>query len=93
MSDVPDITFCLDVGGSAPALVGMGTVPTPEEIEAARTPNGGWTRETLASWSVSWPPPKGWRKDLAERSLQIEAGHPAAESDDKSLVAQDETLW
>lgn len=38
--------------------------PTKEEIEAARTPNGGWTKETLKSWGVSWPPKKGWREKL-----------------------------
>jgi hypothetical protein len=38
--------------------------PTAEEIEAAHTPAGGWTRDTLARWGVSWPPPKGWRKAL-----------------------------
>ncbi|NKS00469.1 hypothetical protein GTA09_21515 [Rhodococcus hoagii] len=39
--------------------------PTEAEIEAARTPAGGWTRETLAAWGVPWPPPKGWRKQFA----------------------------
>lgn len=34
------------------------------EIEAAKTRKGGWTRETLAGWGVSWPPPKGWREKL-----------------------------
>lgn len=43
-------------------------LPTPEEIEAAKTANGGWTREQLAAWGVSWPPPKGWRKALEERA-------------------------
>jgi hypothetical protein len=43
--------------------------PTPEEIEAARTPNGGWTRETLRSWGVSWPPKNGWKREL-ERNHQ-----------------------
>ena len=38
--------------------------PTPEQIDAARTPKGGWTRETLAKWGVPWPPPKGWRAEL-----------------------------
>jgi hypothetical protein len=37
---------------------------TEEEIEAARSPRGGWTAETLAGWGVSWPPPKGWRDKL-----------------------------
>uniref|UniRef100_UPI003F492A5B hypothetical protein n=1 Tax=Sphaerisporangium sp. CA-236357 TaxID=3240030 RepID=UPI003F492A5B len=43
------------------------TVPSPEEVEAARTPAGGWTREQLAEWGVPWPPPKGWKATLAER--------------------------
>lgn len=36
-------------------------MPTPAEIEAARSPAGGWTRATLAGWGVPWPPPKGWK--------------------------------
>jgi hypothetical protein len=39
-------------------------IPSPAEIEAAKTPRGGWTRATLATWGVPWPPPKGWRKAL-----------------------------
>jgi len=37
-----------------------------EEIEACRTPAGGYsfTRERLASWGVPWPPPAGWRRAL-----------------------------
>lgn len=42
---------------------------TDREIDAARTPGGGWTRETLEGWGVSWPPPKGWRKALATPTL------------------------
>lgn len=38
-----------------------------QEIEAAQTPNGGWTRAQLAKWGVPWPPPKGWRKQLEAR--------------------------
>lgn len=38
------------------------------EIDAARTPAGGWTRDQLAQWGVPWPPPKGWRKSLIARS-------------------------
>lgn len=37
-----------------------------EEIEAARTPAGGWTKDQLAQWGVPWPPPKGWKRKLAE---------------------------
>lgn len=47
----------------------MGKEPKPlqisaEEIEAAKTPNGGWTRVTLEAWGVPWPPPKGWKDAL-----------------------------
>jgi len=42
--------------------------PTPEEIEAAKTERGGWTRKQLAAWGVPWPPPKGWRRKLEEES-------------------------
>jgi hypothetical protein len=41
--------------------------PTVEQIEAKRTPQGGWTRETLRQWGVSWPPQKGWKQKLIER--------------------------
>jgi hypothetical protein len=37
---------------------------TLEEIEAKRTPNGGWTKETLKGWGVPWPPTKGWKQRL-----------------------------
>lgn len=37
---------------------------SPEEIDAAKTEKGGWTRGTLAQWGVPWPPPKGWRAAL-----------------------------
>jgi hypothetical protein len=39
---------------------------TESEIMAARTENGGWTRDQLAAWGVPWPPPKGWKKALIE---------------------------
>ncbi len=37
---------------------------TKADIEAGRTPAGGFTRATLESWGVPWPPPKHWRKTL-----------------------------
>ena len=40
---------------------------SPEEIVAARTAKGGWTRATLARWGVPWPPPHGWRRELERR--------------------------
>lgn len=42
--------------------------PSPEEVAAAATsPRGGWSAKQLAAWGVPWPPPKGWREDLARR--------------------------
>lgn len=37
---------------------------TEEQIEAGKSPKGGWTKKQLASWGVQWPPPKGWREKL-----------------------------
>jgi hypothetical protein len=39
---------------------------TEDEIDAGRSPAGGWTRDTLARWGVPWPPPKGWRQALLD---------------------------
>ena len=33
---------------------------TREMIEAARTPNGGFTKSQLASIGIGWPPPNNW---------------------------------
>ncbi|MDV9192187.1 hypothetical protein R6L23_28950 [Streptomyces sp. SR27] len=45
----------------------MPDLPSPEEVEAARTPAGGWKRDQLAAWGIPWPPPKGWKDQLAKR--------------------------
>jgi hypothetical protein len=50
-------------GGSASIRV-----PTAAEIEAAKTPRGGWTRATLAKWGVDWPPRRGWKRRLIAQS-------------------------
>ncbi len=39
---------------------------SPEEVEAARSPKGGYSRAQLAAWGVPWPPPKGWKDELTE---------------------------
>jgi hypothetical protein len=41
-----------------------GVIPSPDEIQAARTPAGGWTKAQLAAWGVPWPPPTGWKEQL-----------------------------
>ena len=35
-----------------------------EEVEAGRSPAGGFTRAQLAAWTVPWPPPAGWLQAL-----------------------------
>lgn len=35
-----------------------------EDIEAAKTERGGWTKSTLAGWGIAWPPPQGWKAAL-----------------------------
>jgi len=37
---------------------------TGADVEAGRSPRGGFTREQLAAWGVPWPPPKGWKTRL-----------------------------
>jgi hypothetical protein len=42
-------------------------MPTLEEIEAAKTDKGGWTREQLRRWGVAWPPSRGWKAKLSSQ--------------------------
>lgn len=42
----------------------MRKVYLESEIEAGKSPKGGFTRKQLAKWGVPWPPPKGWRRYL-----------------------------
>ena len=37
---------------------------TREEVEAGRSPAGGFTKRQLAEWGVPWPPPAGWLQAL-----------------------------
>lgn len=55
-------------------------VPTPEQIVASMTPRGAWTRATLGSWGVPWPPPRGWRARL-ERLFREAAETRACEAE------------
>jgi hypothetical protein len=45
---------------------GMGLQLSEAEIDAHKTPAGGWTQKALAAWEAPWPPPKGWRRALIE---------------------------
>jgi ribonuclease HI len=55
------LTWCTT--GYAPFV----RIPSPDQIEAARTLKGGWTREQLAEWGVPWPPPAGWKRRLIQQ--------------------------
>ena len=46
---------------------------TPEEVEAGRSPAGGFTRKQLAAWGVPWPPPAGWLQALLRGEDGIDA--------------------
>jgi hypothetical protein len=41
---------------------------TEEEIEAARTPKGGFSYASFKKLGVPYPPPKGWRKAITIRT-------------------------
>lgn len=47
----------------------MRTPISNEDIEASRTPAGGWKKATLAEWGVPWPAPKGWRKTIVAHGI------------------------
>lgn len=51
--------------------------PMAKKIDALRTGSGGWSKESLAKLGVTWPPPKGWRKDLIRKSMaeNLKCGH------------------
>src|SRR3954454_9975275 len=48
---------------------------TRQELEAGKTPAGGYNRRQLALWGIPWPPPKGWQQQL----LGDTEGRPQAE--------------
>lgn len=37
---------------------------TLEEVMAARTPRGGWTKKQIVEWGIEYPPERGWIKRL-----------------------------
>ena len=37
---------------------------TEKELDALKTPRGGYDAKTLKMLGVPWPPPKGWRQAL-----------------------------
>ena len=59
-----------EADGSVPA-------PSPEAVTAASTsPSGAWTAKRLRAWGIRWPPPKGWRQELARKHAAGERVRP-----------------
>ncbi|UHD44929.1 ribonuclease HI [Aureimonas altamirensis] len=50
---------------------------TNVEIEAGRTPAGGFTAKTLAAWGIKWPPKNGWRKRILRDGVPASCPVPA----------------
>lgn len=62
---------------------------SPQEIEAGKSPKGGWTAATLAGWGVSWPPPRGWRKALEDEWRRKHGPPPAEPEPTRRIEARD----
>lgn len=45
---------------------------TKDEIDAAKTDKGGWTKDQLEKWDVPWPPHKGWRQQIIKSGEQFQ---------------------
>lgn len=54
-------------------------LPSPEEVEAARTAAGGRPRDQLAAWGVPWPPAAGWKQKLAHQRKAHQRKNRSAE--------------
>jgi hypothetical protein len=61
---------------------------TAEEIDAARTPAGGWSATVLAGWGIPWPPPRGWR----QRLIANHAAHQRAGTEPQPAAADIESV-
>lgn len=66
---------------------------TAEEIEAARSPSGGWSAATLASWGVPWPPPKGWRQRLLKKEDGPPRPLPVGASGSENVIPETAEYW
>jgi hypothetical protein len=40
------------------------------ELDAARTPDGFWTRDQIEAWGLGWPPAPGWKARLIDEALR-----------------------
>ncbi len=93
-----------DLGAQADQLLAASRKParqedgmklTAEEIEAGRSPRGGWSAATLASWGVPWPPPKGWRQRLLKDEDEDGVPRPVlvGETGSESAIPETVEYW
>jgi len=45
------------------------------QIESLKTARGGWTKASLASLGVPWPPPAGWKDRLLAQATDVPCEH------------------
>jgi len=45
------------------------------QIESLKTARGGWTKASLASLGVPWPPPAGWKQRLLDKATDRTCEH------------------
>jgi hypothetical protein len=62
---------------------------TEADIEAGKSPKGGWTRKTVEGWGVPWPLVKGWKQRLLAENASAASparsrGHPSSDIRSKS---------
>ena len=62
---------------------------TEADIEAGKSPKGGWTRKTVEAWGVPWPLVKGWKQRLLDENAPATSparskGHQAGNRRSKS---------
>ena len=50
-----------ECAGATDPLANCKPVDPNEIVARMSTARGGWTRATLETWGVPWPPPQGWR--------------------------------
>ena len=70
---------------------------SPEQVEAAMTAHGGFSRQSLAKLGVPFPPPKGWRKAITQqaptawlRQDRIQTSHHLARTRLAERIARDD---
>ncbi|MFI1363355.1 hypothetical protein [Streptomyces griseochromogenes] len=61
-------------------------VPSPDEVTAAQSSGGGWTKKQLAEWGIPWPPPQGWRKHLERKWRGEDVAPPLRQEPDQDAL-------